>query len=214
LTVERRGFSTTVSSNTEPSITLRCKPWPLSLGCNLAGLVIGTVSRLDDDHKRISDLLEAVAGIDRSDVQLLIVGDGPDRLALEKRVADLRLTERVIFAGSQVDVAPWYRVMDVFALASAREAFGLVNVEAMLASLPVVATRVGGIPEIVEDGTTGLLVPPRSPERLRESLLTMVEDPELRCRLGREGKNRAERLFSVGAYVREIDKLYTDLVGR
>ena len=101
--------------------------------------------------------------------------------------------------------------MDVFALASAHEAFGLVLVEAMFAECPVVATRVGGIPAVVSDGDTGFLVAPMAPQALADRLLRLLEDPALRVAMGKSGLARAREKFSAERYVREFDELYQRL---
>ena len=90
----------------------------------------------------------------------MLIGDGPVRAAIEQRVADYGLTGDVVFAGEQHDLVPWLSVADLFLLPSAQESFGLAALEAMACEVPVVASRVGGLPEIIEDGVTGFLCPP------------------------------------------------------
>ena len=126
----------------------------------------------------------------------------------------LGVHESVHFAGYTADPQPFYAVMDVFALASAAEAFGLVLVEAMFASLPVIATRVGGIPGVVDDGRTGLLVPPFSPERFAEGLLRLATDETVRRDMGARGQQRARAEFSADRYVADVDRLYQRLIAR
>ena len=146
--------------------------------------------------------------------RLLIVGDGPDREMLANLAISLGVHESVYFAGYTAYPQPFYAVMDVFALASATEAFGLVLVEAMFASLPVIATRVGGIPGIVEDGYNGVLVPPFSPERFAEEIAMLVSDEKLRFEMGRRGKARAQEMFSAERYVADVDNLYQCLAAK
>jgi len=178
--------------------------------------VIGSVGRMaDESHKCFGDLIRALALLrDLADVKLVLVGDGPERPGLERLASDLGVSDRVLFAGFQLDTGPFYALMDVFALASAREAFGLVNAEAMRCGLPVVATAVGGIPDVVLDGETGLLVPPRDTAALAAALRRVLNDDVLRHWLGAAGKVRADRLFSAERYVGDIEELYDRAVAQ
>src|SRR6185312_11855034 len=120
-------------------------------------------------------LIEAMAGI--PDARLAIVGDGPQREALEALVRERGLADRVRFAGNQADVAPWLRAFDVFCLPSyANEGVPQALMQAMACALPVVTTPVGSIEEIVADGETGVLVPPQDVERLRAALGSLLAD--------------------------------------
>lgn len=184
-----------------------------SLGWAPADVIVGTVSRLDDAVKRVSDLIDAV-GISHAHgipLRLLIVGDGSDRARLEEMAAS-KAPGAVRFVGQQSNLAPLYGAMDIFALASAREAFGMVLVEAMQAGLPVVATRVGGIPEIVVNNETGFLVPQRRPTELAARLRMLAADPWLRRRMGQAAKVRA-LAFSEVQYVEKVERLYRELAG-
>lgn len=178
--------------------------------------VIGTVGRLFDEHKRVSDLIRALPLLLHScpEARLLVVGRGPDEVALHDLAAGLGVVEKVCFAGYQVDTQPYYAVMDVFALASAYEAFGLVLVEAMYAGLPVVATRVGGIPYVVKEGETGLLVASGQPGALADAFLMLRQNIDLRYGMGARGKSRAAAEFSAGRYLREVDGLYQRLAAK
>lgn len=178
--------------------------------------VIGSVGRMTDEKtKRFGDLIRALALLrDLSCVKLMLVGDGPDRRTLERLANDLGMSERVVFTGFQFDTGSYYGIMDVFALASAREAFGMVNAEAMRCGLPVVATAVGGIPDVVRDGETGLLVPSCNPEALAAALRRVLTDDVLRRRLGAAGKRRADERFSAERYVDDIRDLYDRAVAR
>jgi L-malate glycosyltransferase len=186
------------------------------LGIAGSDVVIGTVSRLHDDHKRVSDLITAVARLQRQHgaLHLLVVGDGPDRATLEAQATATDHRDRVHFVGRQVPADRFYHVMDVFSTAPQREAFGLVAAEAMRAGLPVVATRVGGLAGIVEDGVTGTLVPPRSPPALAAALEPLVTDRELRTFMGRQGRQRAEQLYSPARYAQDMARVYDEAIAR
>ena len=175
--------------------------------------VIGTVGRLQDPCKRTSDIIRALPKVLDSipEAQLLIVGSGPDEGMLRALAAKLGVTEKVVFAGYQAEPRPYYELMSVFVLASANEAFGLVLVEAMLSELPVVATRVGGILTVVQEGKTGLLVEPEKPDKIASKIIELAREPELRFKMGRAGKARARAEFSSERYVAEVEKMYLDL---
>lgn len=173
--------------------------------------VVGSVGRMHDDSvKRFADLIDAFARL-RSDTTLLLVGDGCERTGLERHAMARGIRDRVCFVGFQIDVGPYYGLMDIFALASAHEAFGLVNAEAMRCSLPVVATNVGGIPDVVQDGVTGILVPPRNPTAMSAALQRLLDNPDQRQRMGDAGKTRADKHFSAERYANDITNLYAQL---
>lgn len=185
-----------------------------ALGFSSDSFIIGTVGRVFDDPKRISDLLRALAIISKenANVYLLVVGSGPDEGALKRLAQDLGIVRNVIFVGYQANPQPYYQMMNLFALASVRESFGLVLVEAMFAELAVVATRVGGIPSVVEEGDTGYLVRPCQPKEFASSILKLIDNPSLRKSMGVKGRQRAIEYFSADRYVRDVDALYTDLL--
>lgn len=173
-------------------------------------MVIGTVGRLVDSHKRVSDLIRSLPQLikDVENVKLLVVGDGPDEYKLRELAVTLKVNDRVLFVGYQADTQPYYNLMDIFVLASAHEAFGLVLVEAMFAGLPIVATRTGGIPKVVNEGETAFLVEPCNPMEIARSLLKLIADPETAREMGRKGRTRAQKYFSEERYVADVARLY------
>ena len=175
-------------------------------------LVVGSVGRVVDHQKRFSDFVRAIGHLRDLPVKGIVVGDGPDLGALRNLVRDLGLADRVVLAGFQSPPDPFYGLMDVFGLASAEEAFGLVIAEAMRGGLPVVATRVGGIPDVVVEGETGLLVPPYEPEAFADALRQLLTDPAQRREMGEAGRRRADQLFSAERYARDVGELYESLV--
>jgi len=179
------------------------------LGLPLDSTLIGTVARLDP-VKRLDVWLQSVALLD--DVHTVIVGAGPERARLKALSEQLGLAERVHFVGQQDNVPAWLAALDIFALTSDWEGMSNALLEAMAAQLPVVATAVGGTPEVVVDGITGLLVPPRDPDALAQAITRLLRDPDLRDRMGQAGRKRIKRYFSIVETVRRTEGLYTTLL--
>ena len=173
------------------------------------GPVIGSVGRLS--HEKGHDvMLRALAAL--PDVTGVLVGDGPDRSSLEALARELGLGDRLIMPGWQADPRPWLPTFDVFVMPSRLEALGLAMIEAMLASRPVAASSVGGIPEVVRDGETGILVPPDDPAALADALRLMLGDPARRERMGTLGRRVAKETFGVSRMVRAYESVYGALL--
>ncbi len=176
-------------------------------------LLLGTVARLtpEKDHET---LLRAFARIvsQHAGARLLIVGDGPLREVLEKRVVELKINESAHFLGSRQDVASILSSLDVFVLASREEGLGIALLEAMAARVPVVATAVGGIPEIVVDGKTGLLVAPGDPDGLADAVMGLLMDKERGQSFVTEGAKRVAEQFDVSQMIRAYESLYVRLL--
>jgi glycosyltransferase involved in cell wall biosynthesis len=144
-------------------------------------------------------LVRALARVRASPYSALIVGDGPDQSGVEAEVRELGLESAVELCGARRDVPDLLARSDVFALASRSEGGPISILEAMAAGLAVVASDVGGVSELVVDGTTGLLVPPADPDALAAALDRLLADPELRRRLGAAGLERARERFDLSA---------------
>ncbi|MGH7151860.1 MAG: glycosyltransferase, partial [Planctomycetota bacterium] len=174
-----------------------------------------TVARLDP-MKGHGVLLEAAAQVVRTlpETRFLLVGGGPIEPELRAQARGLGLGRSVIFAGMRSDVPDLLRAADVFVLPSLddREGFGIALLEAMACGLPIVASRAGGIPEAVPDGSAGTLVPPRDPVSLASAILLLLGDPVRRRALGAEGRRLVEGRFSMGAFVRRTEEFYEDCV--
>jgi glycosyltransferase involved in cell wall biosynthesis len=170
-------------------------------------LVVGSVSRLVP-AKGLFDLLRAGAIVQKShqDVCLVLVGGGDLRAELEQEANKLNL--RIIFTGTQEDVRPLIGMFDLAVLSSHTEGFGIFLLEAMAFSKPVVATEVGGIPEVVAHGETGYLVPPGEPEKLARSILDLLEDD----RMGLAGRQRVEKIFSLEKTLTNTCNMYQEIL--
>jgi sugar transferase (PEP-CTERM/EpsH1 system associated) len=175
-------------------------------------VVIGSVGRLDPvkDH---AGLIHAFAGVsDDPRAVLLIAGEGPVRRELEMLIEACGLVGRVHLLGERGDVPRILAALDVFVLSSVGEGIANTILEAMATGLPVVATRVGGNPELVVDASTGFLVPPRSPGALTIALRCYLDDPVLATAHGRAGRARAVSEFSLERMVSAYGDLYARLL--
>ena len=145
--------------------------------------------------------------------RLLLVGEGGERSRLEQLGRTLALEDSLVMPGFQPNVPAIMPLVDVCLHPSVDEAFGIVLLEAMAARKPVVATNVGGIPEIVEDGRTGLLVSPRDPSAIVDAVCALLGDEPLRKRMGAAGRARVEREFTIRQTVRSYEKLWDEIAG-
>jgi len=164
--------------------------------------------------KRTDDLLTTLAVLRERgvDALLLLVGDGDDRERLEQQAHDLGLARSCLFLGYQQDVAPWYAVCDAVILTSASEGTPVTIIEALAAGRAVVSTRVGGVPDVVDDGETGFLVGPGDTHALAERLELLARDPERRAAMGASGRERVLRRYAVERLVDDVDGLYRELL--
>jgi glycosyltransferase involved in cell wall biosynthesis len=171
--------------------------------------VITTVANLRPG-KGHDVLLKAAARVLRRipDVQFRIVGDGPRRQELEQQAAALRISAQVSFLGHRDDVPAVLRQSDIFAFPSFMEASPNALIEAMAAGLPIVATRVGGIPEVIEHERTGVLVPPGDDRALAAGIVRLIDRPELALRVGESARRLVQARFSFERMVGEFQELF------
>jgi glycosyltransferase involved in cell wall biosynthesis len=176
-------------------------------------IVIGTASRLIE-AKGIRILVSAFADLHKEfpSLRLEIAGSGPEEPYLVHTAQERGVAHAVRFLGWVDNIRPVLRIWDIFALPSFDEALPIAALEAMAESLPVVATRVGGIPELVEDEHTGHLVEPGDTDALQTALRRLINNPELRKRLGDRGRMRAETKFSVQRMAADIQSIYESLL--
>ena len=174
--------------------------------------LIGFVGRLTG-QKGVDVLLNAFAIVHRAlpTARLLLIGDGPQRATLAALAGGLQISAAVHFAGWREDARAQMAALNVLAIASRWEGFGLVTLEAMQAGVAVVASRVSALPEIVLDGETGLLVPAANAAKLAAALLALLQDPQRAMQLGENGRLRAAQLFTVKQMAVQHAALYLSL---
>ena len=176
--------------------------------------VIGMVARLDL-QKGFEYLLRAVRELCNTfaGLKVVIVGEGPDRQAIEEMVKEYGLLSNVVLAGQQSDMPAVYAAMDIFVLPSLNEGLPMTILEAMAASRPVVATRVGAISKVINDGENGLLVNPRDTEGLRNAIASLLANPE-RCRqMGEKAHDWVSRNYTSEAMALKYRQLYDEILG-
>ncbi len=173
-----------------------------------------TIGRLSDD-KGIDALLDSVPAVARqcSTVRWAIAGRGPLEASLKAQCTRLGLDDRVQFLGYREDVPRLFAAADILVVASTSEGCPIAILEAMAAGCPVVCTRVGGSPEIVVQGRTGLIVEPRRPDELSDAVLRLAADPALRADMAREGRDLAHSRFTIQRMVSDFEAVYTELAG-
>ena len=183
------------------------------LGVPPERFLVGWIGRMTA-VKRTDDVLLAFKGLcDHGvDAGLCLVGDGPDRDGAERQARRLGIMRRSLFLGYQGDVAPFYSAFDALLLPSANEGTPVSAIEALAGGKPVVATRVGGVPDVVRDGEDGFLVDPGNVDGLAERLALLAADPDLRRRLGESGRARVLERYSVRRLLDDTDHLYRRLL--
>jgi glycosyltransferase involved in cell wall biosynthesis len=177
--------------------------------------VVLTVGRLSRE-KAQSDLLVAFKQLldqyPDLPARLVVVGDGPERAKLETTVNGLGIKERVNFTGQVSDVMTYYALAGVFALPSHSEGSPIVVLEAMAANVPIVATAVGGVPEILVHNESALLVPPSNPTAMAEAIALIWKDKELAERLTRASAALVASRFTPESYVESLIQIYGDFI--
>ncbi len=183
------------------------------LGLPADGPLLLTVSNLIH-YKGHGTLLEAVSLITRKHptARFVLAGEGPMRAEIERRIATAGLADLVRVLGERIDIPDLLRAADLLVHPSDEEGFPNAILEAMAAGRPVVATRVGGTPELVVDGVTGTLVPPRSPAALAAAVSHLLADSQLADRMGAAGRERAVREFSLARMVERTEALYAEVL--
>ena len=195
----------------EVNIDTRKKKDELQVGQDTA--LVGMIGRLEPVKGPEYFIEAAKLVIERfTKVKFLIVGDGSLRNKLELRCKELSIFDRFIFTGWREDIPEILAILDMLVLPSLNEAVGRILIEAGACGKPVVATSVGGIPEVVNDNETGILVPPKAPEALAQAIIALLKSEEKRQKMGKAAKNWIDEKFSAYRMVERISSLYGELV--
>jgi len=175
--------------------------------------IIGTVAR-HFHQKRLDKLIEAASSVLKVHpfVQFLLVGDGPLSSKLKEMARRRGISRNIVFTGFRQDIPELLATMDIFVLPSLWEGLPNSIIEAMLAERPVISTNVCGIPEEIDDGITGILIPPGDSDRLAEAIIELLNAPEMWARMGRLGRKKALELFGVERMVENYDRFYSALM--
>jgi glycosyltransferase involved in cell wall biosynthesis len=177
--------------------------------------LVGWIGRMTG-VKRTDVLLKGFRALrdEGVDAVLCMVGDGPDRGAVEELAGELGIVRDCLFAGYQEEVGPFFAAFDVFVLPSGNEGTPVTAIEALASGCPVVATRVGGVPDVVEDGIDGFLVDPAAVQELAARLAELARNRELCARMGAAGRERVATRYAVDRLVDDVDRLYRELLER
>ena len=181
-----------------------------AIGAAADDLIIGFAGRMVK-VKDLPTLVRAFAQAQRAipALRMVLAGDGPERASAQAIAADLGVCDRLHFLGWVKDLPRFYATVDIFALSSISEGTPVAVIEAMAAKRAVVATAVGGVPDVVESGVTGLLVAPQRPEALSDALVQLATNPERRLEMGRAGRARTLEMYSMRRLVDDIEGLYS-----
>jgi glycosyltransferase involved in cell wall biosynthesis len=183
------------------------------MGVQQDAFLVGWVGRMTA-VKRTDHVLEALRQLVEMgiDAYVCLVGDGPDRDGLERTAHELGIAKRCLFLGYQQDVSRFYDAMDVLLLPSANEGTPVSVIEALAAERPAVASRVGGVSDVVRDGIDGYLVGVDDRTGLAERLAELAADPAARARMGASGRTRVLTRYGVERLVDDVDDLYRSLL--
>ncbi|MGR3174885.1 MAG: glycosyltransferase [Candidatus Scalindua sp.] len=177
--------------------------------------IICTIAHMEE-HKGIKYLLESASLLlqSRNDISFLLVGEGALKEELKILSTDLKIEKNVIFTGERSDIPEILSLTDIFVLPSLREGMPLSILEAMDCGKPIIATNVGGVPEIVKDGVNGILVSPKDPEALYSAMNELLDDRKRQEKMGRNGKRVCNESFSSKTMVGKIEDLYDFLINK
>lgn len=179
------------------------------LGLTVQNFVIGTVANFYTT-KGLKYLIVAAEAVVKKfpNTRFIIVGDGELRFEIEKQIKDLNLQDKIILTGFQKDIHSYLKTFDLFVLSSVKEGLPFCLLEASAAGLPIVATKVGGIPEIVESEKSGLLVEPAKPQLLADAIVKIMKNENLICKYGQFGMNNIKNKFDLKNNLKRIREIY------
>lgn len=180
-------------------------------------IVIGTVGQLIPmkGHKYFIEAAKIVLEKIKN-VKFIITGSSQENssyeMELKNMVKNYNLEDKIIFTGYRKDIKNIIALMDIFVFSAVGEGFGRVLIEAMVLQKPIVAANSGGIPEIVVDGKTGLLVPENDPHSIASAVIMLINEKDTRDRMGRAGRKRVEEMFTIERHTRDIENLYSEVL--
>jgi len=184
-----------------------------SFGLNGNHKIIGTIGSLTEEKGHIYIIEAARQVIDKHpECRFLIIGDGSQRHSLEEKVSHLRLTGEVLFTGSRKDVPEILSMLDAFVLPSLKEGLPMALLEAMASKVPVIATSVGAIPKVVEDGISGILIPPKNSDAIAEAINTMLSDGNSAKEMGLKGFEKVRDHYSSKQMAEKYLTVYQELL--
>jgi glycosyltransferase involved in cell wall biosynthesis len=181
----------------------------------LVGLTVAELHPRKGLHfllRAIQNLLAQLPAKKADNLRFVIAGEGHQREALEKLIEKRNLQNHVILLGQRKNIPQLMKSADFFVLPSVREAFGLVNLEAMISNLPIIATKAGGIPEIIEDNKTGLLVPTENETKLAQAIKKLISSKPLRDRLAKNAKKTVEKTFDAKVMAKKYERIYKSII--
>jgi glycosyltransferase involved in cell wall biosynthesis len=201
------------NSNQELSIENRKAKRALLKICN-ADFVLGYVGRLSEE-KGINYILLASSMADKMGIpiKVLIIGEGPEKGKLEELAKRVGMQDKVIFAGFQSDVENWYPAMDVFVLPSLTEGTPMSLLEAMAQGIPCVASKVGGVPKVIDSGIDGILVLPGNAEEIKGAVSILYRNEELRSSLSKNAKSKMINKYNINEWIEKIESQYLEIIG-
>ncbi|MBI3633496.1 MAG: glycosyltransferase family 4 protein [Candidatus Vogelbacteria bacterium] len=170
-------------------------------------IAIGTISELTK-NKGLIYAIEAIARLKNKNITFTIIGEGEERENLTKLIHQLNITDKVQLLGFKENATSYLNLFDIFTLTSVKEGLPYAILEAGLTGLPVIASNIGGIGEIIENGKSGILIEPKNVEQIVEGLTKLIDSPELRKSLGQDLKKNVEQNFSINKMIKETVKLY------
>lgn len=184
------------------------------LGINNEDIVIGIISVFDacKGHVYLFQAIKKLVLRGMNNIVCLVIGDGRTGDELKVFVKQEGLNQYIRFLGYRNDVTELLSVIDIVTIPSLQESFGVVALEAMAMKVPVIATTVGGLPEIIKEGETGMLVPPADVDSLCSAMMTLMENRELRKKMGEAGRERVLEKFSAGNNVKKTEEVYLDVL--
>ena len=177
------------------------------------GLTLIQVARLEVEkgHKYVIEAMSLIKK-EKYDVKLIIVGDGSKRVELQELANRLKIGDRVTFVGYMKNVKDIVEESDVVILPSIKEALAIALLEGMAAGKPCIASYVGGIPEVVENGVNGILVEPKNPEAIKEAVIKLYENPELRRSMGEQSIRIVKEKFDSTILIKQVEEVYIELL--